>query len=109
MLYSVIFPVRAKVVKRVRGMVERVWYIVNGMTCVYGEIVNGELFACMPNKLDRIICLLCVYICHYIFPFLLFGRLFFSATLRQKALLYQSSRNHIICMDWKFWDFSRFV
>jgi uncharacterized membrane protein len=30
------------------------------------------------QALDRIICLLCVYICHYIFPFFLFGHYFIN-------------------------------
>jgi hypothetical protein len=64
--------------------------------------------------LDRIICLLCLYICHYIFPFYYLDIFFIFIfilfdTLRQKALLYKSSRKHTICMCWKFWDFSSFV
>ena len=48
------------------------------------------------SSLDRIICLLCVYICHYTMyiSFLLFGHFFFFDTLRQKTLLYKSSRKH---------------
>ena len=30
---------------------------------------NGKVKNCPRFQLDRIICLLCVYICHYIFPF----------------------------------------
>ena len=56
-----------------------------------------------PNNLS----LVCLYMSLYIF-FLLFGH-FFWDTLRQKALLYKSSRKHTICMRWKFWDFSSFV
>jgi hypothetical protein len=58
--------------------------------------------------LDWIICLLCVYICHYIFPFYYLDILFFFLH-RQKALLYKSSRKHTICMCWKFRDFLSFV
>jgi hypothetical protein len=75
----------------------------NGQT-ILKLIVRVRIY----HILDRIICLLCVYICHYIFPFY-YLEFFFFDTLKQKALLYKSSRKHTICMRWKFWDFSSFV
>jgi hypothetical protein len=54
-----------------------------------------------PNNLSLV--LLCVYICHYIFPFYyldIFFSIFFFETQRQKALLYKSSRkHHTICIE----------
>ena len=49
----------------------------DGWLCgTYTHVLQGRSRARMP--LDRIICLLCVYICHHIFPFY-YLYIFFSA------------------------------
>ena len=73
--------------------------------------INGVNKNISPSSIDWIICLLCVYICHYIFSFYYLDIfvVVFLDTLRQKALLYKSSRKYTICMHWKFWYFSSFI
>jgi hypothetical protein len=68
---------------------------------IYAYILYIYIFV-RPNNLSLVFCHLSLYISVLLLGDLLLFLKKHSATLRQKALLYKSSRKHTICMHWKF-------
>ena len=62
-----------------------IWFRLKGGTEIIGSCFRQARRVTFI-KLDRIICLLCVYICNYIFPFNIIWTLFFFSVLNRKKI-----------------------